>query len=177
MAPRDRSRDDLIIEHPNRKKAGSKATKAIVILLLLVSTALLVIISIGGWEKTAGAKPLQVAYILLFLLFAFLVARWSRGILPVVAALAIILLIFAAVSAPGWYDRGKDGFAETTLPPELIGLLCLILVPIQILLIAFAMRGFQQAWNVEVEHAPDEDGYRRDEGGGGDRPGAVVAPA
>lgn len=176
MPPRDRSRDDLIIEHPNRKKAGSKATKAIVILLLLASTALLVIISIGGWEKTAGAKPVQVAYILLFLLFAVLVARWSRGTLPVIAAFAIILLIFAAVSAPGWYDRGKAGFADTTLPPEILGLLCLVLIPVQILLIAFAMRGFQQAWNVEIEHTRDEDGYR-DDRGGGERPGAVVAPA
>ena len=23
--------------------------------------------------------------------------------------------------------------------------------------VAFAMRGFQQAWNVEVEHTPDDD--------------------
>jgi len=29
--------------------------------------------------------------------------------------------------------------------------LTFILVPVQLLLIAFAMRGFQQAWNVEVE--------------------------
>ena len=29
-------------------------------------------------------------------------------------------------------------------------------MPIQILLIAFAIRGFQQAWNVEVERATDE---------------------
>ena len=33
----------------------------------------------------------------------------------------------------------------------MIGLLCAILVPLQLLLVAFAMRGFQQAWNVEVE--------------------------
>jgi hypothetical protein len=31
------------------------------------------------------------------------------------------------------------------------------MVPLQILLIAFAMSGFRQAWNVEVEHHPDED--------------------
>jgi hypothetical protein len=29
-------------------------------------------------------------------------------------------------------------------------------VPVQLLLIAFAMRGFQQAWNVEVERSSDE---------------------
>ncbi len=155
MADRNKDRDDLIIEHPNREKAGSKATKAIVILLLLVSTGLLLVATVGGWEKLAGAKPVQVAYIFLYIVFAILVLRWSRGILPVVSALAIILLIFAAVSVPGWYDRDKEGFAETTLPPELIALLCFILVPVQILLIAFAMRGFQQAWNVEVERYSD----------------------
>jgi uncharacterized membrane protein SirB2 len=79
MADRDRDADDVIIEHPNREKAASKATKAVVVLLLLVSAVLLVIISIGGWEKTAGAKTLQVAYILLYLVFAFFIARWSRG--------------------------------------------------------------------------------------------------
>jgi hypothetical protein len=35
-------------------------------------------------------------------------------------------------------------------------------VPTQILLIAFALRGFQQSWNVEVERSTDE----RDRGGG-----------
>ena len=30
-----------------------------------------------------------------------------------------------------------------------------MIVPVQIFLIAFAMRGFQQAWNVEVERYPD----------------------
>lgn len=174
MPPRDRSRDDLIIEHPNREKAGSKATKSVVILLLLASTALLVIISVGGWDKLAGAKPVQVTYILLYLVLAYFVARWSRGVLPVAAAFAIILLIFAAVSAPGWYDRNKPGFEDTVLPAELLALLCLILIPVQILLIAFSARGFQQAWNVEVERSPDDDRSGRE---GGERSRGVAAPA
>jgi hypothetical protein len=29
--------------------------------------------------------------------------------------------------------------------------LTLLIVPVQILLVAFAMRGFQQGWNVELE--------------------------
>ena len=178
MANRDEDRDDVIIEHPNREKAGSKATKAVVILLLLASAGVLLVATVGGWEKLAGAKPVQIAYIFLYLLLAYFVARWSRGVLPLASALAIILLIFAAVSAPGWYDRGKDGFAQTLLPAEIIALLCLILVPVQVLLIAFAGRGFQQAWNVEVERAP---GDRRDRGDGDDdrdeNVGAVAAPA
>ena len=34
------------------------------------------------------------------------------------------------------------------------------MVPLQILLIAFAMSGFRQAWNVEVEHGADDDDDR-----------------
>jgi protein-S-isoprenylcysteine O-methyltransferase Ste14 len=148
-------REGYVIEHPNREKAASKATKAIVVLLLLVTAGLMVVISIGGWDALEGAKAVQIAYIVLFLVFAFMIARWNRGLLPVAAALSIILLIFAAVSAPAWFDRSKDGFTSPALPEDLLGLLTFILVPVQVLLIAFAMRGFAQAWNVEVERPAD----------------------
>ena len=150
------AREGYVIEHPNREKAASKATKAIVVLLLLVTAGLMIVITIGGWAALEGAKPVQVVYILLFLLFAFLIARWNRGLLPVTAALSIILLIFAAVSAPAWFDRDKTGFTSPALPEDLLGLLTFILVPVQILLIAFAMRGFAQSWNVEVERPIEE---------------------
>jgi hypothetical protein len=139
------------IEHPNRRKASSKATRVVVILLLLVSAALVAIISIGGWDAIEGAKALQVAYIVVYVVLAVFVGRWSRGVLPLAAALAIVLLIFAAVSAPAWYDRDQEGFTDPALDESILGLLTAILVPVQVLLIAFAMRGFQQAWNVEVE--------------------------
>ena len=48
--------DDVRIEHPNRSKASSKASKAVVILLLLVSAALVLIVTIGGWDALQGAK-------------------------------------------------------------------------------------------------------------------------
>jgi hypothetical protein len=38
-----------------------------------------------------------------------------------------------------------------------------LIVPVQILLITFAMRGFSQGWNIEVEQRETEitaDGYR-----------------
>jgi hypothetical protein len=38
----------------------------------------------------------------------------------------------------------------------MLGVLTLLIIPLQILLVAFAMRGFSQAWNVEVELPPDE---------------------
>jgi peptidoglycan/LPS O-acetylase OafA/YrhL len=146
---------DVAVEHPNRKKASSKVTRLIVVVLLLASAFLMTVVTIGAWEALVGAKPLQIIYIGLYLLLAFFVARWSRGVLPLIAALAIVLLIFALVSVPGWFERDKDGFTDPTIPSDVVGLLTALLVPLQLLLIAFAMRGFQQAWNVEVEHAPE----------------------
>ena len=71
--------------------------------------------------------------------------------LPVASAMAIIMVIFAAVAAGGWFARAKDGLESPALPEELLGLLTIIVIPVQILLIAVAMVGFNQAWNVEEE--------------------------
>ena len=139
------------IDHPNREKTASKATRAVVVVLLLVSALVMIVITIGAWDVLVGAKGVQILYILLYLGIAYLVARWSRGVLPVAAALAIVLLIFAAVSVPGWYARDKPGFDDPALASDVVGILTALLIPLQLLLIGFAMRGFQQAWNVEVE--------------------------
>jgi len=152
---------DYVLEHPNRGKAASKATRAVVILLLLVSVALFVIVTLGGWNALVGAQALQIFYIFIYLLIAFYVARWNRGVLPVIAALAIIMAIFAAVATPAWFDRDKTGFEDPALASEVLGTITVLIVPVQILLIIFAMRGFQQAWNVEVERY--EDGSTNEE--------------
>jgi hypothetical protein len=146
----------VIVEHPNRGKAASKLTRAVVVLLLLVSVGLMILVTVGGWDAIEGAKALQVAYIVIYLVIASFVLRWSRGVLPLAAALAIVLLIFAAVSAPAWFDRDKPGFTDPTIDEGILGLLTALLVPVQLLLIAFAMSGFRQAWNVEVERPADE---------------------
>jgi presenilin-like A22 family membrane protease len=155
----------VTIEHPNRKKASSKLTRAIVVVLLLVSAVLMAIVTVGGWDALEGAKALQIAYIVLYLVVAFFVLRWSRGVLPVAAALATVLLIFAAVSAPEWYDRDKAGFADPALDESILGLITALLVPVQLLLIAFAMSGFRQAWNVEVEHQEEPPPERNERTG------------
>lgn len=147
--------ENYVIEHPNRDKAASKATRVVVILLLLVSAGLFLIVTAGGWDALVGAQAMQIFYIVVYLLMAFYVGRWNRGVLPVIAALAIIMAIFAAVATPEWFDRDKTGFSDPALSSEVLGLISAIIVPVQILLIAFAMRGFQQAWNVEVERYPD----------------------
>jgi len=94
---------------------------------------------------------------------AFFVARWNRGVLPVTASLAIIMLIFAAVSGPLWFSRAGDGFTDPDLDATLLGTLTLLIVPVQALLIIFAARGFTQAWNVEVERLADGGAAHRDQ--------------
>ena len=157
---------NVAVEHPNRKKASSKATRLVIVVLLLATAILMIVISIGAWDVLVGAKALQLIYIGLYVLLAFFVARWSRGVLPLIAALAIVLFIFALVSVPGWFERDKEGFTDPAIASDVIGLLTAIIVPLQLLLIAFAMRGFQQAWNVEVERpadGPRGEQARRDE--------------
>ncbi len=150
-----------VIEHPNRDKAESRATKAVVVLLLLVSAAIMVIVTVGGWGTLQGAKSLQIAYILIYAVLAFQIGRWRSGLLPVAAALAIVLLIFAAISGPQWFARDRQGFTNPALDESILGLLTVLLVPLQLMLIVFAARGFSQKWSVEVErgsgagpHAP-----------------------
>jgi hypothetical protein len=61
----------------------------------------------------------------------------------------VILIIFAAVAAPAWFDRDKTGFDDPALPSSLLGVLTLLIIPFQALLIGVAMRGFRQQWNIE----------------------------
>jgi hypothetical protein len=136
---------------PNREKPEAKSARALVVFLLLVTAALTFVIIIGGWTRLEGVKPLSILYAALYVLFAYLVARWNRGVLPVASALSIILAIFAGIAAPAWFDRAKDGLSNPALPPDLLGILCLILVPIQVILIAVAMVAFNQEWHVEEE--------------------------
>ena len=165
---------EVHLDHPNRRKSSSKTTKLATIVLLLATALLVLVVTVGGWEALQGAQVLQIAYILLFVMFAFFVARWRSGVLPVIAALAMVLLIFAAIAGPQWFSRGGPGFEETALPAAVLGLITLLLVPAQLLLIASAMSGFRQRWNVEVEVDDDDiDAPYRRRGGGG----AVAATA
>ena len=147
--------DDVVIEHPNRRKAASQLARLVVIVLLIASAALVLIVSIGGWDTIEGAKAIQVAFIIVYLVMALFVARWARGVLPMIAALAVILGIFGAVAAPAWFDRDKDGFTNPPIASGVLGLLCVLLVLVQIALLLSAMIGFRQQWNVEVEHRPE----------------------
>ncbi len=140
-----------IITHPNRDKPVVQATRATVVVLLLVSAALVLIVTIGGWKVLEGMVPVQILYVIVYITLAFYAGRWNRGVLPVAAALAVLLAIFALVAGPGWFTRDKAGYEQPTIDAGVLGLLTLLIVPVQMLLVAFTMRGFQQGWNVELE--------------------------
>ena len=151
LEPEPQRPPGVIVTHPNRDKPVVQATRATVIVLLLVSAGLVAIVTIGGWSALSGMIPVQIAYIVVYLTLAYYAYRWNRGVLPVASALAVLLMIFAAVAGPGWFNRDKAGFAQPAIDAGILGLLTLLIVPVQILLVAFAMRGFQQGWNVELE--------------------------
>ena len=113
---------DTVLVHPNRDKAESKATKAIVVLLLVLSAILILVVTAGGWSELQGAQVIAIGYIIVYLVMAFYVARWNRGVLPVAAALAVLFAVVAAVAAPAWFERDKAGFEDPALDPGFLGL-------------------------------------------------------
>jgi hypothetical protein len=157
----DEARPGYELWRPNRVKSEAKVTRVLVAIVLLISAALILIITLGGWERLQGATvaAMAIVWAALYVLFAFLVLRWNRGILPVAAGLAIILAIFAVVAAPAWFARDKVGLDSPALPEELLGLLTLLVVPVQLALIAIAMIGFNQNWHVEEERPIGGGGY------------------
>ena len=155
-----------VVTHPNRDKPVVQATRATVIVLLLASAALVLIVTVGGWGVLQGMIPVDLLYVIIYLTLAFYAARWNRGVLPVAAALAVLLMIFALVAGPGWFNRDKSGFEQPSIDAGVLGLLTLLIVPVQLLLVAFAMRGFQQGWNVELERRVPDAAH----GGYGDAP-------
>ena len=86
-----------VIHHPNREKAESKATKAIVVLLLIVSAALVLVITFGGWSALQGGQPFAILYAALNLfdnpaLDPALLGLLTLALIPVQA----LLVAFAA---------------------------------------------------------------------------------
>ena len=138
---------------PNREKASSKTMKAVVGFVLLVSAGLLVIITLGGWEHLQGTSVafMSLAWAAIYVVMAVFVARWNRGLLPLAASLAVILAIFAGIAAPEWFARDKEGLDSPALPEDLLGLLTLVIVPVQLLLVAVSMAAFNQEWHIEEE--------------------------
>jgi integral membrane sensor domain MASE1 len=160
------SSEGVRLHHPNREKASSKTTKFVIILLILVSVVLMALQAIGGWSKLEGAQVVQIGFMVVYLILGYYVARWSRGAAILTAALAVFVLIFAAIAGPEWFARDKDGFSNPAFNESVVGLITLLLIPVSVLLIGFAMSGFQQDWNVEEEVAGGRRDYDSPEYGG-----------
>lgn len=165
-------RPGYAVIHPNRDKAVCKLTKLVIIGIMLATVGLMLIVTVGGWSKLEGMKPVNFIWMLLYVVVAFYIGRWARGLLPIAAALAILLLIIAAIATLGfagtsWFNRSGAAFGPaqslfggTGLSPNLLGTLTLLLIPVELALIVFAMVGFAQGWNVETE-VPVEEARRR----------------
>ncbi len=179
-------RPGYAVINPNRDKYFCKITRLIVVLILLASVALMLVLTIGGWSKLQGVKPVNFIWSALYLIMAFYILRWSRGLLPIAAGLAILLLIMAVIAGTGvagtsWFDRQHHGFAPaqsllggTGLTDNVLGSVTVLLIPVEVALIVFAVIGFAQGWNVELE-VPEEEARKR-----GSKPiavGPTTAPA
>jgi uncharacterized membrane protein len=158
--------------HPNRDKAICKLTKLVIVGIMLATVALMMVLTIGGWSKLQGMKPVDFIWAALYLVVAFYIARWARGLLPIAAALAILLLIIAVIAAFGldgtsWFNRNHYGFGPAQsvfggkgLGTGVLGTVTVVLIPVEVALIVVTMIGFSQGWNVELE-VPEEEAKRR----------------
>jgi hypothetical protein len=125
-------------------------------------------LTIGGWSELQGLKPVNFIWCVVYAVIALYIWRWSRGLLPIAASLAVLLLIIAVIAGTGlagtsWFHREHAGFASAQsllgghgLSDGTLGLLTVSLIPVQLALIVFAMIGFAQRWNVELEVPVDE---------------------
>lgn len=160
---------------PNREKSQVVATKAVVTLLLFCSGVLTALITIGGFTLLQGGTVMGIiclVFAAVYGLFALLVFKWSRGALPVSAACAVLMAIFAGVAAPSWFNRDRVGFDEALLPAPLLGLLTVVLLLVQVVIVVIAVIAFNQDWHVEEERPI---GSGKEYGLGAEHPPAATA--
>jgi hypothetical protein len=139
---------------PNRAKSSSLTTRFVVALLQIVSAALIAIIVLGGWSVLNGAGLWGIITLVigfLYVLLAIMTWRWSRGALTLTVALTVFMLIFSTIGFESWFARDRAGFTEPALPSDLLGLLTVIMIPVQIALGIAASIAFRQEWHVEEE--------------------------
>jgi hypothetical protein len=180
-----------VVVYPNRGKATAKMTKAVVAIIMLVSVGLMLIITMGGWSELQGLQGVNLIVCVLYAIIAFAIwTRWARGLLPIAAAFGVLLLLLAIVAGTGlagtsWFNRSHFGFAPAKsvfggkgLAPDFLGLITVLLIPVQILLIFFTMLGFTQGWNVEKEVPKEEaEGSGKGKGKGSSSSSSSAKPA
>jgi hypothetical protein len=153
-------------DYPNRDKTASKVMRVVVLVVLLVSTGLIAAVSIKGWDLMDEARTLNIAFIVINLIFVVQVVRWSRGVLPMAAGVATFIAIFAGVSVQSWYQRDAVGFNDASLSSE-VGFLTIVLFAVQFVVIAATVFALSQNWQEEIERVVPEgrsDDGRRPQG-------------
>jgi hypothetical protein len=158
-----------VVTYPNRDKRSSRATRTAVAAVLALSALLMLFVTVGGWSKLDGLEPLNIIWCVVYLVMAFYVMRWARELLPIAVGLGALMFVFtliAETAAAGvtWSDRNGPRYAPVHslfggggLSPSTLGALTVVIAISQALLIAAAIYGFQQSWNIEYE-VPGEAG-------------------
>lgn len=162
---------------PNREKTESQTTRFLAVLLLIVSAALMLIITLGGWSVLVGGSTygiIALVMVAVYLLLAVMTWRWSRGALSLTMALSVLFGILCAVGADTWFARDKAYFAEPALSSDLIGLLVILMIPVQVALLIVSALAFNQQWHVEEERpvGSDDPGGDHDQAKSGSLAGA-----
>lgn len=158
-----------VIVLPNRELRSSRVARAAVVAVLLLSVAVILTITLGGWNRLDGMTPVSFAWCVAYVVIAFYVWRWTRGLLPIAATLAMLLLVPAIVAVAGfagttWSERAAPGYGRVetlfggSFSPHLLSLLTILLIPIQLVLIAVCIRAFVQRWNIELEVPESSEG-------------------
>jgi hypothetical protein len=157
-----------VITYPNREKTSSRVTKLLTAAVLVLSVVVILLMTFGGWSKMEGLIPLDIIWCLVYLVMAWYVARWARGLLPIAAALGALMLIFAVIALAGytgvaWSDRANAGygaihsvFGGGGFSADTMNFLVVIVAITQVALIVSAMRAFGQGWNIEYEIPAEE---------------------
>lgn len=157
------AKSGYVVTYPNRDKRSSRAMRTAVAVVLAGSALLMLFVTFGGWSKLAGLEPVNIIWCLVYLVMAFYVMRWARELLPIAIGLGALMLLFtliAETAAAGvtWTDRNGPDYAPVHslfggggLRPSTLSALTLVIAITQALLIAAAVYGFRQRWNIEYE--------------------------
>jgi len=140
--------------HPNREKPASLNVRLLIVVLLIVAAILMVIVTFGGWSILTGGATWGVISLLfagLYVLLAYMIWNWSRGALALTTAISVLLLVLFSVGVGSWFARNKPDFSEAALPSELLGMLVVVLIPLQAAITVATAIGFRQNWYVEEE--------------------------
>ena len=163
VSPARSVKPGYVVTYPNRDKRSSRVTRVAVAVVLTISALLMLLVTVGGWSKLAGLEPVNIIWCAVYLVMAFYVMRWARGLLPIASALAALMFVFTviaetAAAGVNWGDRSSPDYAPVHtlfggggLSPDTLGTLTVLIAITQALLVAAALYGFGQSWNIEYE--------------------------